>query len=297
MLKTLSPTVPRPGKTKRGKRVKTSKPHTFGTTPAISSQPDSRSSAVPVWDPYRKSHPQNRRAAKRRVDPAEEAPPKGRCPVRPRPRPSPPSPGRPRPRTGPGRPVGGTAQKGEEPTTPSSFLLYARSQPPASAPSLGWHGIMRQPCAPSRGEPSRVPPLSAARHRGSMTARGPALGLLLLLLCPAQVSGGPRPARALGGRGGGARRRGPARVQLVLGKLVQRWSPWRTPTPTPAPGFFPGRALFFLVWKRWQLETACLISGAHSSCAHLISGFRMCNHGEGRKLVQRRRDPVYLICL
>lgn len=243
-------------------------PHTFGTTPAISSQPGSRSSAAPVWDPYRKSHPQNHRAAKRRADPAEEAPPKGRCPVRPRPRPAPPSPGRPRPRTGPGRPVSGTAQKGEEPTTPSSFLLHAGSPPPASAPSLGWHGILRQPCAPSRGEPSRVPPLSAARHRGSMTARGPALGLLLLLLCPAQVSGRPRPARALGG-GGTRRGREAARAgagPAGPGEVGSAMEPLAHPYPHPCSGFFP--------WPRTLLSG--LEEGATgSSLLDLWSSFQL----------------------
>lgn len=42
---------------------------------------------------------------------------------------------------------------------------------------------------PSRVERAYPPPRSADPRRGSMSVRGQALGLLMLLLCPAQVSG------------------------------------------------------------------------------------------------------------
>ena len=87
-----------------------------------------------------------------------------------------------------------------------------------------------------RVEPaSRPSPTSAARRHGSMSACGPALGLLLLLLCPAQVSGRRRPGQAVGdvvrprgGKGGGlcsgsgalGPREDQPRVQRVPGKLV-----------------------------------------------------------------------------
>ena len=94
-----------------------------------------------------------------------------------------------------------------------SFVLPDLRAHPAAAgawfpPSAG-AGAGDSPGCPT--EPaSRVSPTSAARRRGSMSVRGPAFGLLLLLFCPAQVSGRRRPGQAVGdvvgprvGEGGG----------------------------------------------------------------------------------------------
>lgn len=153
------------------------------------------------------------------------APPRlGPATARPRP------PGRPYPRTGPGRLGSRTAQKGEGPTTPSSFLTCARSPPP---PRLLRPPPARDPQTARDAEPSecssrpRWHPAPPQHERARPGPRPPPAAAL----CRAGERP-PAPGRALGasrGRESGAARRAAAqappsperaRIQPVPGKLL-----------------------------------------------------------------------------
>lgn len=152
------------------------------------------------------------------------APPRlGPATARPRP------PGRPYPRTGPGRLGSRTAQKGEEPTTPSSFLTCASSPPP---PRLLRPPPARDPQTARDAEPSecsrrRWHPAPPQHERARPGPRPPPAAAL----CRAGERP-PAPGRAVGasrGRESGAARRAAAqappsperaRIQPVPGKLL-----------------------------------------------------------------------------
>lgn len=95
-------------------------------------------------------------------------------------------------------PPPGRARAAAAPTPPPSFLPCARSPPSALAPSLVRRRFRNRPPVPRRSGRGalRAEPRAVAPRGDSMDAHYPALGLLLLLLCPAQVSAFQRPGQA-----------------------------------------------------------------------------------------------------
>lgn len=160
-------------------------------------------------------------------------------------------------------------------TPPPSFLRCARSPPPAPAPSLVRRRSPKRPVSAQRSGRGalQAEPRAVAPRGDSMGAHQPALGLLLLLLCFAQVSGFQRPGRAgrdAAGRCGGSG--DPGAGAAGVGKLVFRCSCGgrflllcqSTLTLSCALGEGDSWGLYvtsFELFQRWSPDLGCGIGG------------------------------------
>lgn len=154
-------------------------------------------------------------------------------------------------------------------TPPPSFLRCARSLPLAPALSLVRRRDPYRPASTAalgRGV-LQAEPRAVAPRGDSMGALQPALGLLLLLLCPAQVSGFQRPGRAGRDAAGALRqlRRPPA------GEL-RAWGSWSSGAALEVAfsSYVCPPSRCPVLWERVTAGASIWLALSYSSGGHLI---------------------------